>query len=99
MTHSPHNLHSPLGWSASSSHVVPSSVGHAVSGGYAPPYVSGGQPFYQPYNYGYVAPQFQSVPNYNIPVHPFMGKVGGGYYLTSQGPDIYNNQPYIKKSC
>ena len=59
-----------------------------MSRGYVPPYMSGGKPFYQSYNYGYVAPQSQGVPTYNIPVYPFMGQVRGGYYLTGQGHSI-----------
>ena len=72
MKHPLYNLHGPSGWSVAFSHVVPSYVGNVVLGGYVPPYVYGGQPFYQSYNYGYVAPHSQGVPNYNILVHPFM---------------------------
>ena len=56
MAHPPHKPDGPSGWRTSSIHVVPSSVGNFMSGGYVPPYVSVGQPFYPSYNYGYVAP-------------------------------------------
>ena len=60
--------------------------------------MSRGKPFYQSYNYSYVAPQSQGVPNYNIPMYPFMGQVGGGYYPTGQGHSIQNKQPYMNQS-
>ena len=53
-----------------------------MSGGYVPPYVSRGQPSYQSYNYGYVTPLSQGIPNYSIPMYQFMGQMGGGYYPT-----------------
>ena len=42
MTHPPYNLHGSLGRNTAYSHVVPSSIGYAMYGGYVPPYVSGG---------------------------------------------------------
>ena len=72
ITHTPRDPHSPLGWSASSSHVVPLTTGTIVLGVYVPPYVSGGQPVYQSYNYGYIEPHYQGVPIYNILMYPFI---------------------------
>ena len=69
-----------------------------MSTGYVPPSVSEGQPTYQSYNYGYGAPQYQGVLNYNIPMYSFMVQGGGGYYPTGQGHGIYNNQNYINQS-
>ena len=42
----PHSSHGSSGWSATSRHVVPSFTSTFVLGGYIPPYVSRGQPFY-----------------------------------------------------
>ena len=70
-----------------------------MSGGYAPPYVSGGKPIYQSYNYGYVAPQSQGIPNYNTPMHIFMGHAGRGYYPTVQGHGLSSNYPYMNQYC
>ena len=98
LTHPPHNPHGPSVWSASYNHVVPSSASTFVLGGYVPPYILGGQSFYQPYNYGYLAPHSQGVLNYNIHVYPFMGQVDRGYYLTKQGHSIYNNQIDVNQS-
>ena len=61
--------------------MVPLSANVVALGGYGPPYVYGGQPVYQSYNYGYVAPHSQCIPIYNIPVHPFMGHAGGGHRI------------------
>ena len=110
MTHPPPNLHGPSGQSSTISHVVPPSANTVVSQGYVPPYVlvgyvppyvppygSGNQPAYQSYNYGFVAPQSQGIPNYNIPMHPFMGQTGGGYYPISQGHGVYNNHTYMNQ--
>ena len=72
MTHPPHDPHNPWGWSASSSCVVPLLTGTIVLRGYVPPYVSGGQPIYQSYNYGYIEPHYQGVPIYNILMYPFI---------------------------
>ena len=80
-----------------SNHVVPSLSGVVVSRGYVPPYVSGGQPIYKSYNYGYVAPHYQGIPNYNILVHPFMCHAGVGYYPTVQGHGIYYIHNYMNQ--
>ena len=56
MTHPPHDPHSPSGCGVASNHVFTSSAGVVVSVGCVPPYMSGGHPLYQSYNYGYVAP-------------------------------------------
>ena len=58
---------------------------------YTPPYGFGTQPAYHSYNYGFVAPQSHGNPNYNVPIHPFMGQTRGGYYPTYQGHGVYNN--------
>ena len=89
----PHDLHGPLGHCTTSNRVVPSSVDVVALGGYIPPFMSRGQPVYQSYNYGCVSPHSQGIPNYNIPMHPFMGHAGGGYYPTGQGHGLYYNQP------
>ena len=68
MLYPPHIPYGSSGRGAPLNHVAPSSAGVVVSRGYVPPYMSGGQPFYQSYNYGYVAPQSQGAPNYNIPM-------------------------------
>ena len=88
-----------------SSHTIMSQgyVPPYVSAGYVAPYVpsygptytpygSGYQPAYQSYNYGFVAPESQGNPNYNISMQPYMGQMGGGNYPTGQGHGVYNNQ-------
>ena len=66
--------------------------------GYVPPYVFGGQPAYQYYNYGFVAPRSQGIMNYNIPMYPFMDQARGGYYPNSQGHCTYNHHTYMNQS-
>ena len=61
------------------------------------PYGSGYQLAYQSPNYGFVAPQPQATPNYNMSMQPYMGQMGGGYYPTGQGHGVYNNQPYVNQ--
>ena len=46
---------------------------------------------YQSPNYGFVAPQPQGTPNHNPYMKPYMGQMGGGYYLTSQGHGAYSS--------
>ena len=55
------------------------------------------QPAYQSPNYGFVAPQPQGTANYNAYMQPYMGQMGGGYYLTRQGHGVYNNQTYVNQ--
>ena len=52
MMHPPHISHGSSGWSATSSHVVPSFTNTFVLRDYVPPYVFRVQPLYQYYNYG-----------------------------------------------
>ena len=66
MSYPPDTLHSPSGNDAPFNHVVPSSFGVVGWGVYLPPYVSMGQPFYQFYHYGYMAPHNQGVPNFHF---------------------------------
>ena len=51
MIHPPHISHSSSGWSATSSHVVPSFTNTFASRGYMHPYVFRGQPLYPYYSY------------------------------------------------
>ena len=37
------------------------------------------------YNFGYMVPPSQGIPQIQIHFHPYMGHMGGGYYPTSQG--------------
>ena len=86
-----------MGHGAASNHVTPSSSNIVASGSSIHPYMSRSQHAYQSYNYGYIAPHLQRIPNYHIPLHPFMGHTRGGYYPTDQGHGIYYNQPYVNQ--
>ena len=94
MLHPPYVLHGSFGSSDLYNYVVPASSNVIVSRDHIPPYGYEGKPNYHSYNYGYMAPPSQGIPNHQILVHPYMGHMGGGYYPTSQGYGLYHNQPY-----
>ena len=89
--------HGPLGSSSPYNHIFPSSIGIVVSKWYMHPHVSGQKLTYQSYNYVYMVPPSQGIPIYQIPMHPYMGHMGGAYCLTGQGYDLYQNQPYMNQ--
>ena len=52
---------------------------------------------YQSCNYSYVAHPSQGIPNHKIPMQPYMGNMGGGYYMINQVYGMYHNQPYVNQ--
>ena len=97
MSYPLHIWQGPLGRGAAYNHVTLSSFCIVLLGGCVHPYMSGSEPTCQSYNYDYVAPHIQVISNYHIPLHPFTGHTGGGYYSIGQGHGIYYNHPYVNQ--
>ena len=89
MTNPPHitsgtsKRYDPFGY------IVPLSFGVLMCRCYMHPQVLGGHPVYQMNNYGYMVPHSQGMPHIQIPMHPYMSHMGGGYYPTCQGHGLY----------
>ena len=79
--------HGPFG-------IVPVSSGIPMSVHYVHPQVSWGHLVYHMGNFGNIVHPSKGMPYMKIPMHCYMGHMGGSYYLTSHGHGIYNNPPY-----
>ena len=49
-------------------------------------------------NFGNMVPPSQGIPHMQIPMHPYMGHMGGGYYPTGQGHGLHQHPSYQNQS-